>query len=108
MIELQFVPWYTSADIARLAPDDPGVFQVRQEQLIEYPSGRSAMIHYGAADNLRAELLRWVSALMAEDSGRILALRFRHCDELGHMSPQDALAKLLGRFESRFGAEPGA
>lgn len=47
--------------VEAVAPDGPGLMQVRREQgsagLVAYPSGRSAMVFYGASDeHLAAEL----------------------------------------------------
>jgi hypothetical protein len=96
---LRFTSWYGAEQIAERAPARAGVFQVRAEQLRTYPTGRSAMVHYGCADDLRATMLEWARQHGFEGA------RYRHADVLAH-SPADALAILLSRFVSRFGAPP--
>jgi hypothetical protein len=96
---VRFVGWYPAEQIAEQAPAGPGVFQVRAEQLREYPTGRSAMIHYGCGDDLRAAMLSWASA------HPLAGARYRHADALAR-APADALAILLARFVSRFGSSP--
>jgi hypothetical protein len=96
---LQFTSWYPAEQIAERAPTQPGVYQVRAEQLLEYPTGRSAMVHYGDAEDLRAAMLAWAS------EHDFAGARYRHADRLAR-PPKDALATLLARFVSRFGAPP--
>ena len=96
---MQFTSWYPAEQIAERAPADAGVFQVRAEQLREYPTGRSAMVYYGSGDDLRATMLAWASA------HGFVGARYRHADALAR-APHDALATLLARFESRFGSPP--
>lgn len=96
---MQFTSWYSAEQIAERAPAQAGVFQVRAEQLREYPTGRSAMVHYGCADDLRETMLTWAS------THGFAGARYRHADALAR-SPRDALAILLARFVSRFGSPP--
>jgi hypothetical protein len=96
---MRFTSWYPAEQIAERAPADAGVFQVRAEQLREYPTGRSAMVHYGCADDLRETMLAW-----ARTHG-FAGARYRHADALARPA-KDALAILLERFESRFGSPP--
>lgn len=96
---MRFSSWYGPDHIAERAPEGPGVFQVRAEQLRSYPTGRSAMVHYGEADDLRATMLAWASA------NGFAGARYRHADMLAR-PPADALATLISRFESRFGSPP--
>lgn len=97
----RFTPWYAAAAIPSEAPAEPGMFQVRTAELLVYPCGRSAMVHYAAAADLRAAMQAWAQA-HAEHAG----LRFRHCAELGAQTPAQFLAKLEGRFIERFGCAP--
>jgi hypothetical protein len=96
---VRFTSWYPAEQIAELAPPRAGVFQVRAEQLREYPTGRSAMVHYGCGDDLRAAMLEWATA------NGFAGARYRHADVLTRQ-PADALATLISRFVSRFGAPP--
>jgi hypothetical protein len=97
---VRFCSWYPAEQIAVRAPTGAGVFQVRAEQLREYPTGRSAMVHYGCGDDLRATMLAWAS------SHDFAGARYRHADALAR-TPAAALAILLARFVTRFGSPPG-
>jgi hypothetical protein len=94
---MRFSSWYDAEQIEQRAPAGPGVFQVRVAELIRYPTGRSAMIHYGAADQLRAAMLAWAQANGPADA------RYRHADDLGSRTPEQALEILNRRFNDRFG-----
>lgn len=96
---MRFTSWYPAEQIAERVPTSPGVFQVRAEVLREYPTGRSAMVHYGCGDDLRATMLAW-----ARTHG-FAGARYRHADALAR-APTDALEILLARFVSRFGSPP--
>jgi hypothetical protein len=100
---VRFVPWYRLAEAAEHAPARPGVFQVRVESgLIDYPRGKSAMVHYGAADDVRAATLAFAAAHPGA------ALLCRHAEQTTAAADPDAvLATLLARFRGRFGASPG-
>jgi hypothetical protein len=95
----RFCPWYPLVDAAREAPATPGVYQVRAADLCAYPTGKSAMIRYGAADDVRAALL----ALAAAHPGA--TWRARHLEDAVR-APAAELAALVERFRRRFGAEP--
>jgi hypothetical protein len=97
---VRFTPWYSAAEIEARAPAEAGVFQVRGATLRDYPTGRSAMIHYASAEDVRASMIR--HRAQRGDSGDL----YRHADALGGRSPAEALARLLERFVARFGAEP--
>jgi hypothetical protein len=98
---VRFSSWYCAAQISEQAPARPGVFQVRVQALITYPTGRSAMIHYAQAEDLRLAAGEWAAEFGSDDA------RYRHLDELGSQTPQQVLDKLLTRFRARFGAVPG-
>lgn len=101
---MRFVPWYPLSEAEAHAPRAPGVFQVRVAAgLVEYPTGKSAMIRYGAADDVRGA----VAALAAAHPGAPWLCR--HAVELTPREaadPEAALAVLLDRFRRRFGAAP--
>lgn len=96
---MQFCSWYPAEQIAERAPAGPGVFQVRGEPLREYPTGRSAMVHYGCGEDLRATMLAWAS------THGFAGARYRHADAHAR-PPSDVLSTLLARFTSRFGSPP--
>ena len=97
---MRFCPWYPLAEAAAHAPAAEGVLQLRvAEGLIDYPRGKSAMIHYEHAADVRA------AALTHEAAGVLC----RHL-ELEPGDPVDyaaIYAKLLHEFIRRFGAAPG-
>ena len=101
---MKFGSWYPLAEAAQLAPAAPGVFQVRvAEGLVEYPRGKSAMIHYGFAEDVRAA----AAAFAAAHPG--VAWWCRHTIEPEALAPEDAqalAAKLLRDFTVRFGTPP--
>jgi hypothetical protein len=99
---VRFCRWYPLADAAGHAPAAPGVLQVRvAEGLIDYPAGRSAMVHYEHATDVRDRAL----ALAAAYPGR--ALWCRHLDPEGETVDLEAFhARVLGEFVRRFGTAP--
>lgn len=101
---MRFVPWYPLARAAAHAPATPGVFQVRVRRgLIDYPRGKSAMIHYGAGADVRAA----ASALAASHPDADWLCR--HAVELSPAEaadPEGACRALVERFRARFGAPP--
>jgi hypothetical protein len=101
---MRFCPWYPLSESPALAPAGPGVFQMRiRSGLIDYPTGKSAMIHYGASRDVRAA----VAELAARHSDRDWLCR--HSDDMTTAETSDpdrALATLVLQFERRFGAPP--
>lgn len=103
---MSFGRWYPLDEAAAHAPSGPGVLQMRLARgLIDYPTGKSAMIHYAAADDLReaaAELAR-------AHPGREWLCRFADADP-GDGAARAAdvmLTELVTSFRRRFGAPPG-
>lgn len=81
-------------------PDTPGILQVRQETgLVVYPRGKSAMILYAAADDLRGACER----LAAEHPGAAWLVRCNR-DPVG--DPGVEAERLIADFVARFGAAP--
>jgi hypothetical protein len=98
---MPFCPWYPLADAADHAIAGAGVLQLRLASgLIDYPTGKSAMVHYEHADDVRARAIE----LAAELAGHDLLCR--------HLEPDTATdlaqfhAKVRGEFVRRFGAPP--
>ena len=102
-IPVRFCPWYPLADAAAHAPAAEGVLQLRRaEGLLDYPRGKSAMVHYEYAANVRA-----VATALAERHSNE-ALLCRHLE----IDPGEAVdliafhAKVLEEFLRRFGCPP--
>jgi hypothetical protein len=100
---MRFCPWYPLADAARRAPAGAAVLQLRlADGLVDYPRGKSAMVHYELAADGRAAAV----ALAARFAGRDLLCR--HLDLEGESGVDLAAfhAKVTAEFVRRFGAQP--
>ena len=101
---MKFGRWYPLADAARLAPVGPGVFQVRvADGLVDYPRGKSAMVHYQGAEDVRAA----AAAFAARHPGS--PWWCRHIIEpeaLGPAAAAELAERLLREFATRFGHPP--
>jgi hypothetical protein len=96
---MQFCPWYPLDDGATRAPAGPGVFQVRAPALLDYPRGKTAMVHYELAADVRAA----VAAYALAHGGR--GWLCRHLEEIDG-SVEDLYARLVRDFRARFGCDP--
>jgi hypothetical protein len=100
---VRFCPWYPLAEAATHAPSEEGVLQVRLATgLIDYPRGKSAMVHYEHAQDVRAA----ATALAGEHVGEELLCRHL---EIEGAEPVDAAAfhaKVRDEFVRRFGSPP--
>jgi hypothetical protein len=98
---VRFCPWYPLADAAAHVPAGEGVLQVRLEQgLLDYPTGKSAMVQYAYARDLRA-----CAQALADAHPRGYVCR--HLEEGSEAVDLVAFhAKVLTEFVRRFGAEP--
>jgi hypothetical protein len=99
---MRFCPWYPLADARDLAPAGEGVLQLRLGSgLVDYPRGKSAMIHYAHAASVAAAAAAWAAA---HGSDGIV------CRHLIEPEPTTDLAafcaKLSDEFVRRFGALP--
>jgi hypothetical protein len=98
---MQFCPWYPLADAAARATAGEGVLQLRLANgLVDYPTGKSAMVHYEHAADVRARAI----ALAAELAGRDLLCR--HLEAEAATDLAQFHAKVRGEFVRRFGAPP--
>ena len=99
---MRFGPWYPLAEAGDRAPAAEGVLQLRLASgLIDYPRGKSAMVHYAHAGDVRAAAIAWAGAHGAE------GIVCRHLIESdGATTPGALYAKVLAEFERRFGAVP--
>ena len=96
---MRFCPWYSLADAVRMAPVGPAVLQLRlADGLVDYPRGKSAMVHYDADEELSRALDRLRQLALGA-----LWVRFATVE-----NPRERLQRLLREFEDRFGAAPGA
>ena len=99
---MRFGPWYPLADARDLAPPDEGVWQLRLAKgLLDYPRGKSAMVHYEHATDVRAAVAAW--ALVHGFAG-ILCRHLIEIDAAGDLAA--FCAKLSDEFVRRFGALP--
>jgi hypothetical protein len=99
---MQFGGWYPLDEARDLAPAAEGVWQVRLASgLLDYPRGKSAMVHYGHARDVRAAASAWAAQYGAD------GLLCRHLIEGDGGTELAAIyAKLSGEFVRRFGALP--
>jgi hypothetical protein len=101
---MRFCPWYPLASGAVEAPASPGVFQVRvAEGLLDYPRGKSAMIHYEVAPDVRDAVIAFAARFPGQ------GWLCRHTIEMSAKDVEDVEAlhaKLIGDFRSRFGSDP--
>ena len=101
---MRFVSWYPLATAGEHAPPRAGVFQIRVASgLLDYPTGKSAMIYYACAPDLAAA----VREFSASHTGRDWLCR--HSDEMSPAElahPERVLSNLLDQFERRFGSPP--
>lgn len=98
---MRFGPWYPLAEAGDLAPPEEGVLQLRIAQgLLDYPTGKSAMVAYRHASDLCAE----AQALAVTFPGDLLC---RHLIEILPATDLAAFcAKLREDFARRFGRAP--
>ena len=98
---MRFGPWYPLARAGDLAPPEEGVLQLRLVSgLIDYPTGKSAMVAYRHAPDVRAAAL----ALAGACGGDLVC---RHLIEFPPATDLAAFcAKLRGEFVRRFGRAP--
>lgn len=97
---MKFGPWFPLAAAPERLPARPGVLQVRVERgLVRYPKGKSAMIRYAAADDVR----QLAASLAAAHAGAAWLCR---ASEGPCADPVAAAARLAAEFEERFGSCP--
>jgi hypothetical protein len=99
---MRFCPWYPLADAIGRVPEGGAVLQLRLvEGLVDYPRGKSAMVHYELVEDARAA----AATLAARFAGRDLLCR--HLDLEGESVDLAAFhAKVTSEFVRRFGAPP--
>jgi hypothetical protein len=99
---VRFGPWYPLADAGDHAPPAENIVQVRLATgILDYPRGKSAMVWYAHAHDVRAEAL----ALARTHEGENLVCR--HLIEIdAHADLGTFCAKLREDFVRRFGTRP--
>ena len=102
-----FGAWLPIEAAQDAAPATPGVLQARGDAVIELPKGKSAMLLYAASDD-GASLQSFVRGAGAAVLERARAQGARHVRFGPTPAPQAELARLLERFDERFGAPPPA
>ena len=102
MEAMRFGPWYPLADARDHAPATPGMLQLRLAAgLLDYPRGKSAMVHYEHAADVRTAAAAWAAA---HGSDGVVC---RHLIETDATTDTAAFcAKLSEEFLRRFGALP--
>ena len=100
---MRFCPWYPLADAAAHAPATEGVLQLRvAEGLLEYPTGKSAMVHYEHAEDVRAR----ATALAAAHPEAGLLCRHLEIEGDERVDLAAFHAKVREEFVRRFGSPP--
>ena len=95
---MNFCPWYALSTSGMRAPREAGVFQVKViAGLVEYPGGKSAMVHYGHG----SDLLAVTNAFDREYPDN--AWVCRHVVDANH---ERRFERVLDQFVTRFGARP--
>lgn len=105
---MNFGIWHDLGDARQAAPADSGVLQARARAPRPYPTGKSAMIFYGASgpeDTLKSCVATGAGAA-ALDRARTLGATLVRFGVTA--TPGEDLARLLRGFAERFGALPAA
>lgn len=102
---MQFGLWHPIAEAAARAPDAAGVLQTRTEEVMDYRTGRSAMVLYACSppgETLRG-FVGAAGAARVQEASRAGArwIRFAETD-----APDAEMRRLLGLFVERFGGPP--
>jgi hypothetical protein len=102
---VRFGAWVPIADAATQAPEEPGVFQTRSDDLLAYPHGKSAMVFYAhsPSDGSLRALIAGTGAIDLRRAAEAGArwIRFAETSE-----PEAAFERLLDHFVERFGSPP--
>jgi len=102
---VHFGVWHPISQAGTAAPEEAGVLQTRAEGVLDYRSGRSAMILYAcSADD---ETLRgFVAGRGARELDRAISAGARWIRFAPTANPRRELDRLLEGFVERFGSPP--
>ena len=94
-----FCHWYPLSEAPRHLSGRRGMFQIRiKKGLLDYPSGKSAMVYYGAGDDMGQSLIT-----LKIDSVEDYVCRHSESDDV---DPHSQLQEYVQRFRTRFGRAP--
>jgi len=104
-----FSSWYPLSDegLKEHGPREAAAIQIRrQEGLVDYPSGKSAMVWYGYSDDDAVAMLREVFGDELTEAGArgFGPLQFRYMT--GDKGGRQSLEKVARKFVGRFGRAP--
>jgi hypothetical protein len=102
---VHFGAWHPIGEASTAAPETSGVLQTRAEGVMDYETGRSAMVYYACSppgETLRA----FISGRGARQIRRAVAAGARWIRFAEVTDPEDELDRLLKGFIERFGAPP--
>jgi hypothetical protein len=102
---VHFGVWHPISEASTAAPEAAGVLQTRAEGVMDYRSGRSAMVLYACSD--ATETLRvFVAGRGARDLDRAISAGARWIRFAATPNPRPELDRLLEGFVERFGSPP--
>ncbi len=100
---MRFCPWYPLSAAGEHAPAAEGVLQLRvREGLLDYPTGKSAMVHYEHTGDVRAA----ATALARTHSDADLLCRHLEVEAGEDVDLASFHAKVREEFVRRFGQPP--
>jgi hypothetical protein len=102
---VHFGVWHPISEASTAAPETAGVLQTRAEGVMDYRSGRSAMVMYACSE--ASETLRgFVTGRGARELDRAVSAGARWIRFAPTPDPRRELDRLLEGFVERFGAPP--
>ena len=102
---MHFGVWHPISEAGTAAPEAAGVLQTRAEGVMDYRSGRSAMVHYACSE--ADETLRvFVAGRGARELDRAISAGARWIRFAQTENPRVELDRLLEGFVERFGSPP--
>ena len=102
---VHFGSWHPIAEASAQAPESSGVLQVRAEGVMDYETGRSAMVMYACSPP--GETLRgFVDGRGGRQLRRAVAAGARWIRFAEASQPEAELDRLLRGFVERFGSPP--
>jgi hypothetical protein len=102
---VKFGVWHPIESAASEAPDGPGVLQIRADELLDYPRGKSAMVLYAHSAS-EGSLRVYLGGTGATDLGKAASAGARWIRFAETSEPEDDFERLLDHFVERFGAPP--